>query len=115
MATMLRCTDPWGRTLVLEVARWDQHILVQHPELNGHVRHLGETLTSPHIVTFDARWQHGENFYRASALPAPYTRLYLKVCVRFDLDDPTSGHVITAYLTDRIKSSEERKWSIPTS
>lgn len=57
MATILRCTDQWGRTLTVEDTRWEQHILIQHPELDGHLEHLRETLTAPHIVTLDARWE----------------------------------------------------------
>jgi len=115
MATILQCSDPSGRTVVLDESRWNDHILIQHPELDGYLQAIESTLTGPHVITLDARWEQGENYYRASALPAPYTRLYLKVCVHFDRDSFRTGRVITAYLTDRIKSSEVRKWSNPTS
>lgn len=115
MAFIFETTDQWGRAIVLQRTRWTEHVLIQHPELAEHVDAIQETIVSPHVLTLDVRWEQGENYYRASALPEPYTRLYLKVCVHFDLDNSLTGRVITAYLTDRIKSSEEHKWSIQTS
>jgi predicted ribosome quality control (RQC) complex YloA/Tae2 family protein len=74
---------------------------------------IRQALESPTLVMHDARHPNGENFYRFDALPPPFDRVYLKVCVRFTLlapPGPWRGEVVTAYATSAIKSSEVQKW-----
>jgi len=52
------------------------------------------------------------NYYRHGALPPPYQRLFLKVCVDFFPNGLTGilGEVITAYPTRRIDPKEAQQW-----
>lgn len=57
----------------------------------------------------------GENYYRLAALPPPYDRGYLKVCVAFGPADALGreaiGVVVTAYPARSPKHGDARKWS----
>jgi len=66
---LFRCTDPWGREIVLSLDRWRDHVLGGHPELAGHEALLEAVPTRPSFVNRDAVRQDREVFYAPSPLP----------------------------------------------
>lgn len=114
MAEILRCTDQWGRTITLAQARWQGHILVNHPEMAGQEAIVQQTLTDPICVNHDKDFPDRENFYRPFVFRPPRTLAYMKVCVEFRnraFGQGARGEVVTAYPTTSIKQGEARKWS----
>ncbi|MDQ3778946.1 MAG: hypothetical protein M3354_00145 [Chloroflexota bacterium] len=111
---ILHCFDPLGREVVARLGQWQDHIAVRHPEVGDHVGSVRQAIENPDRITFDAINPSRENFYCHGALPAPYDRLYLKVCVAFGpgniLGTYQVGTVITTYLTKRIGRGETQRW-----
>ena len=113
MPELFRCTDPWGREIVLSLERWRDHVLGGHPELAGHEALLEAALTRPSYVNRDAVREDREAFYAPSPLPPPYGRSLVKVVVEFGdagSDRPTVGRVITAYFANKPRPRERRIW-----
>ena len=109
---MLQCFDPTGREIVARLGQWVAHIEDRHPELDEHFGSVELTLTDPYRITEDTKHPDRLNYDRAAALPPPFRRLYLKVCVGFRSSGRTShfGEVITAYPTGRIGRGEVQRW-----
>lgn len=110
---ILRCSDQWGRLIVLTDDRWTDHSLLSHPELSGQELAVAQVLSQPDAVTYDKRHVNGENFYSFGVLAPPLERVYLKVCVRFTLvgENATAlGAVITAFPISEIRRTEVRRW-----
>ena len=110
---ILACVDPYSRVVVIRRDWWVTHVLDRHPELDGHAEPVQRTIEQPDVVTRDAIYPNGTNFYRMDALPS-HAGKYLKAVVG---DDPNSfvgvvfvGEVVTAYPTRRVKRGEQQLW-----
>ena len=112
MAELLRCVDRWYREVVLFEDTWYDKVMVQRPALAPYLSRIEGVLRNPDVVTLDIDHPGGENFYRLAALPAPFHRAYLKVCVRFGAteDDFGAGVIVTTFPTFRIKQGETTRW-----
>ena len=104
--------DPLGREIVARAGRWGGHIEHRHPEVDQHFDAVRRTLTDPYRVMRDAVYADRSNYYRAAALPKPYDRLYLKVCVWFRPSGLTGslGEVVTADPRGKIGHGEVQLW-----
>ncbi|MDP9363214.1 MAG: hypothetical protein M3Q10_03095 [Chloroflexota bacterium] len=106
MTDHLRCSDPWGREILLTRERWFGHILARHPEFHDREDLVREALTAPDLVNLDRQRPMREVFYRASPLPYPYTDLLVRVVVKFY----AAGEVTTAHFIGEPHREETRKW-----
>ena len=113
MSDVFRCADRWQRDIALTEQCWRLHVLNRRTYFRGHEAAVREALTDPLFVRHDAAFANRECFYRASSLPAPYERFFIKVVVEFRFDPVVAhetGEVVTVYVTDREKPGEEQKW-----
>ena len=106
MAETFRCTDRWGRLIVLREDRWETHIILRHPEFRGGQTIVETILTDPAFVNYDRSRRDREVFYRPSPLPEPFGGLYVRVVVEFR----AAGEVVTAHLIVEPHRKETRKW-----
>ena len=112
MADVLRCTDRWGREIVLTDECWNGHILPDRAILRGLESRLEVVLTDPYRVRRDATNPSRECFYRHRTLPG-MPRLFLKVVVEFRPIGPNGvldGSDITAFPTNHFKTGEQQIW-----
>ncbi len=111
---ILHCFDPLGREVIARLGQWRDHIEDGHPEMNEHFASVQQTIERPEQINIDANYSNRKNFYRHGVLPAPYDRVYLKVCVAYGpgnaLGTFLRGEVITAYPTRRIGRREVQQW-----
>lgn len=92
---------------------WLNHILDSHPEFKGLETCIEKAITDPYRVMQDARDPTRECMYRHRTLPGRLSRFYLKVVVAFRPTGSSGilvGTVLTAFATDRIKSTEKQLW-----
>lgn len=109
---ILRCTDRWGRDVVLTDDRWFGKIQRRHPEITEEALEL--VLTDPDLVNWDKALEGVEVFYRTVFLPPPDGRSLVKATVRFVIDEVETvvvGAVTTAYVEYNINPLEPIKWS----
>ncbi|MBA3642877.1 MAG: hypothetical protein H0W59_02270 [Chloroflexia bacterium] len=113
-AVVLHCFDPLGREVVARLGQWKGHIEGRHPEVDEHFDSVQRAIERPEQITIDAINSNRENYYCRGALPAPYDRLFLKICVAYrpgnSLETYQTGEVITAYPTKRIGRGEAPRW-----
>lgn len=113
MAELLRCTDRWGREVILSDGQWSGHIQPGHAEMTNQLAAVRRAIEAPDRVNHDQRNPNGENFYVLGGLPPPLDRTWVKVCVRFTLlapNGPWRGEIVTAYATSIVKQAEVQKW-----
>jgi len=108
---ILRCRDPLGDTVVLHDHQWSFHVL-EHPELAGQLAAVKLAIEAPDRIVTDRDRADRRCYYRAEVLPAPYDEDLLKVVVGLAAGSQgtTTGEVITAYATPRVKQGEAQQW-----
>lgn len=79
-----------------------EHIETDHPEMQGQIDKIRETLIDPDIIVRSRTDSNVELFYRYYNI-TPVTEKYLCVVVKVLSDDM---FIITAYFTDKIKRGE---------
>lgn len=113
MADLLRCFDVHGRNVILTAECWQFHILPGRTVLAGQEQQIRVVLAAPTRIMRDATHHDRECFYRLGALPGDLANHYFKVVVEFEGAGPgggSTGYVVTAYPTDRIKRKEQQLW-----
>ncbi|MFQ5632325.1 MAG: hypothetical protein ACE5I1_26445 [bacterium] len=93
--------DAFNREVRLTDERYD-HFVADHPEMDGQLGKIQETLLNPEQVVRSKIDIQVELFYR-DYLSTPVTRKYLCLVVKVLSDD---AFIITAYFTDTIKKGE---------
>lgn len=100
--------DPLGRRIRLTRERWEDHIVDEHPELEGQEERLKEAVENPDFIykEDDIRF-----FYRISEISLmKYHDLYIRAVIR--LESERRGHVVTAHLRDK-PTGREIEWIRP--
>ena len=104
MEIIFQVTDPTGRVVVLTEQCWREHILAFHPAMEEFKDAIQTTIVSPLYGTIygDVDYPDRRIYYSRRG-----KYQYLKVVVEFDQE---GGMVITAFITDRLKSGEKLIW-----
>ena len=93
--------DVRGRRVRLTDERLD-HIETDHPEMNGQIGRMEETLANPDMIVRSKTAFDVELFYRHYPR-TPVTEKFLCVVLKVLPDDV---FVITSYFTDRVKRGD---------
>jgi len=91
-------TDCFNRRIELSDVRWE-HIIETHPEIKELIKELEGALIEPELIKRSVYNDNVVLFYRH--YKHIYEGKYMCVIVRLD-----EKSIITAYITDRIKSSD---------
>ena len=92
--------DLFGNKIEISVSRW-KHILEQHPEIMPYLENIKQTIGAPDVVKLSVSDRSVRMYYRffSSILGGKYLLVVIKTNKR--------NFVITAYITDYIKTGEE--------
>jgi hypothetical protein len=104
MEIIFQVIDPTGSTIILTDQCWYEHILAFHPAMEEFQEAIKATIVSPlyGMIYSDVDYSDRRIYYSRRG-----KYQYLKVVVEFDQD---RGTVITAFITDRLKSGEKLIW-----
>src|SRR5882762_1163302 len=96
--SVLVATDPEGYRIVLTTSTWEEHILIEHPEMKKHLDLMQETLESPQVIVQSAV-KHDTYYYFRLTGRSFFKKddLYLKVVAR-RTKKGKNGFVKTVYL-----------------
>lgn len=96
--------DPRGFRVFCTIIRWREHV-VEHSIMIGEEASVVKAITDPtYGIYADKDYPERSIYYfRKSSKP-----LYVKVVVKFS--DDGVGEVITAFMTDSLKSGEKMIW-----
>lgn len=105
MKRRFRVTDPRGIIIHCTNETWEEHVLVNHPDMTGKENEVIEALRNPFMIFADAEKPKERNIYyllRTSMVK------YIRVVVR--LIGEKSGEMVTAYQADSGKENEKMIW-----
>jgi len=100
MASLLQATTPNGRVLKLTNEGW-RHICTVHPELEGELEKVNQTMKSPDFIKQGNR---ADTFMYYKFFPT--TIIYRKYLVLVIKYLNTEGTVLTGYFTERIRKGD---------
>jgi len=105
MTVLFDVVDPRGFKVICTEECWNDHILDEHPIMVGLEKEVEETIRKPQLFIYQDRdYPERHIYYGKSSTGVRYT----KVIVEFQ--NPNSGEVITAFLTDSGKTGEALIW-----
>ena len=102
-------TDPRGYSICCSKERWDDHILVLHPEMVGFEEEVKLTIQKPSLPIFQDVDYQDRNVYYYTYRANRDKRKYIRVIVSID-EDKKTGYVVTAFMTYNVKPNERKIW-----
>ena len=109
---LFRCRDKDGIDIVCYRNTWINHIVQQHPEMNGKEILVKAVIENPDEIYQDSTWPDTRNIYNPAVLPEPFDKYYLKICLeyRVNFGGKKRGYVKTAFACLRIKKGDILIW-----
>ncbi len=99
------CANHQGRSVVLSTKQWDDHILLNHPEMARYQQYVEWCVVRPDVVTKDRRHPFRECYYLHHVTPGKMT-LVIRTVVDFDESVAqrfsVEGFVVTSHLMRHV-------------
>ncbi len=106
------CVDKNGTTIVCSKETWNNHVLAEHPEMEGCEAYVKAVIEKPYQIYQDGRHPNIQNIYRPFILPKPYNLYYLRVAIKYRkkvLGD-LKGYISTAFPCVNIRKGDILIW-----
>lgn len=106
MPVLFEVTDPRGKKVICSEENWIDHVLYNHPNMEGSEADVAATIEAPSysMIYQDKNYPERNLYYRKQ--PKEY---YIKAIVEFT--EKQSGKLITAFITDSPKPGEALIWT----
>ena len=101
-----RCTDRDGITIICTKDTWENHIVSEHPEMEGCEVIVKTAIEKPYQIYQDGRHADRRIIYKPFVLPKPFRTQYLRVAIRYrktKLTRKLQGYVLTAFPATKRK------------
>lgn len=95
---MFKTKDVFGNPIELRASTWEEHILVNHPEMKNELREIQATVEMPSLVYESASSQDRKVFFDQHST-SKYPRLYVKVVADYTQEVAT---ITTAMFSKKI-------------
>jgi len=82
---LFQIQDVFGNDVCLPNARWHEHILVIHPEVQPFLAEIEDSIRNPHCVYASRSDTHAKLFYKRGITQGKYRNLYIKVVVSYEM------------------------------
>ena len=98
-----RIQDPRGLEVALAPPRWNRHVTVHHPEMASRLEDVLLVVQDPEVIQLSTYDPDMHLYFRRKAAGfGKFSRLYLEVVVRVDLES-ISGQIVTAHFTNALQ------------
>lgn len=106
MVEILRIIDPRGKTVILSIEQWENHILDEHQDMIDELPEIENTIKNPYLglIFSDVLKDYRNIYYRKQN-----ESYYIKVVVDFAVDGV--GAIVTAFRADSCKKGEKLIWT----
>ena len=113
MAFHFACSDRDGIRVSCDEREWYDHIVDEHPEVDGREEEIRLAISDPFAVYQDANHPDRKLYYRLTTqMPAPLMLGYIRVVVQYrKRSREVRGQVITAFLSPKIREGDTQLWS----
>jgi hypothetical protein len=108
----IKCQDKDGVNITCSDDCWENHIVAEHPEMEGWDAYVKVTIEKPYQIYQDGRHPKRKAFYNPFILPKPFHQQYLRVVVEYKKRRFASvrGYVITAFPCQGIRKGDILIW-----
>ena len=103
---IFKCTDKDGTTVICTQDTWENHIVSEHPEMDGCETIVKRAIEKPYQIYQDGRHTARRNIYKPFVLPKPYNTQYLRIVIEYKkkrLTKKLQGYVLTAFPSTKRK------------
>lgn len=99
MAEVFRCRDKDNVIIICPEDTWKNHIVAEHPEMEGCEAYVKAAIEKPYQIYQDGRHSNRKNIYRPFILPKPFQTQYLRVGIEYrqKFFGELRGYVRTAF------------------
>jgi hypothetical protein len=110
------CKDKDGIRIVCTEDNWVNHIVAEHPELNGCEVLVKKTIGQPHRVYQDSRHPNRKILYKPFILPKPFNTQWLRVAIEYrkPMLGDIRGYVVTAFACTGVRQGDIIIWQEQT-
>jgi len=98
--TLFDIVDVLGNRVILTKQRWEEHILLSHPEMLGLHEAVRDTITEPDCVYASETAEQTKLFYKLGAVAWKFRNLFLKTVVSYDREPAI---LRTSFFTSQLK------------
>jgi len=109
---VLQCYDKDGVEIVCTEDNWGNHIVSEHPEMEGCEVHVKTAIEKPYRVYQDPRHPNRKILYKPFILPKPFNTQYLRVAIEYRKSRfrDLRGYIITAFASPGIRKGDILIW-----
>ena len=101
--------DVFGSCVILTKQRWEEHILVSHPEMVGLHEAVRDTIAEPDCVYTSETTEQTKLFYKLGVVAWKFRNLFLKAVVSYDREPAI---LRTSFFTRQLRG-ERLLWIKP--
>ena len=103
IARVYRVEDPRGLEVTLTPKRWNQHVIVHHPDMSARLKDVLLTVHDPEVIQLSTYDPDVHLYFRRKARGfGKFSQLFIAVVVRVDLRQ-VSGDIVTAHLMNALE------------
>ena len=109
---ILECHDKDGVRVVCDEDTWNNHIIAEHPEMNGCEAYVKVAIERPYQIYQDSSNVNKRVIYKPFILPEPFHRWYLRVVIEYKKRPlrKMTGYVRTAFSCQNKKRDQILLW-----
>ena len=91
---------------------WENHVVAEHPEMEGWEAYVKTTIEKPYRIYQDGRHPDRKAFYNPFILPKPFHTQYLRVVIKYKKRKfgGVRGYVITAFPCQGTRKGDILIW-----
>lgn len=112
-SNVIQCTDKDGISIACSKGTWDDHIVDEHPEMDGLASYVRTTIEEPYWIYQSATDARRKIFYRHFVFPAPLKLQFVRVVIEYKtarFRNKLQGYVVTSFLCMRIREGDILLW-----
>ena len=106
---VIACVDRDGIQVVCDDGTWYNHIIAEHPEMEGWEAYVKATVENPYQIYQDHTQVNKKAFYKPFILPKPWHTQYLRVVIEYRKSRKL-GYICTAFPCSNIRKGDILIW-----
>jgi hypothetical protein len=111
---VFQCRDKDGISVVCSRECWENHIIAEHPEMNGCETYVKAAIENPYQVYQDSKNINKKIIYKPFILPRPFNQQYLRVVIEYKAKRfrAMRGYILSAFPCINIKKGDILIWTV---
>jgi hypothetical protein len=113
---ILECKDKDGITIICTEDTWVNHVIFEHPEMQGCETHVKTAIQNPFQIYQDSSDLKKKVIYNPFILPKPFHTQYLRIVIEYRYSNIRGqrGYICTAFACKNKKKGDILIWERQT-